>query len=148
MVINNNNFENNSKKFNLKNKYSATFIDSIPNKNEFNEIDLEEFYNLELKYKNILIKLNNFQKCPNEYLDWITYCFNSKLFYKIIQIFKSKNNKASISNYIKIEILSIFLGYNAFFHKNYNQISSYLISLFNLLNNNFLYLLTLLIIIY
>ena len=142
LVINNNNFDNNSKKciFN-NNKYSATFIDTIPNKNEFNEIEIEEFYNLELKYKNILTKLKNFQKCPNEYLDWITYNCNYKFFYKIIQIFKSKNNKSTISNYIKIEILSIFLGYNAFFHKNYNQISSYLISLFNLLNNNFLYIL-------
>ena len=101
LVINNNNLENNSKKFNLKNKYSATFIDSIPNKNEFNEIDLEEFYGLELNYKIILIKLKNFKKCPNEYLDWITYYFNSKFFYKIIQIFKSQNNKATISNYIK-----------------------------------------------
>ena len=142
LVINNNNFDNNPKKLNLKNnKYSATFIDTIPNKNEFNGIDIEEFYNLELKFKNILIKLKNFQKCPNEYLDWITYYFNLKFFNKIIQIFKSENNKATISNFIKIEILSIFLGYNTFFHKNYNQISSYLISLFNLLNNNFLYLL-------
>ena len=143
LLFNNNNFDNNSKKFNLKNnnKYSATFIDTIPNKNEFNEIEIEEFYNLELKYKNILIKLKTFQKCPNEYLDWITYYFNYKFYYKIIQIFKSKNNKYTISDYLKIEILSIFLGYNGFFHQNYNQISSYLISLYNLLNNNFLYIL-------
>ena len=147
-LIKNNNHDNNNIKCNLrKKKYSITFIDQIPSniKNNISQIELEELYTLAIKYKNIIKIIKDFEKCPSECLDWITYIFNSNLFNKIIKIFKSINNKNSISNYIKTEILCIFLGYNTFIQKNFNQINTYLISLFNLLNKNFLLLLIFLI---
>ena len=147
--IHNNTLENNPIQNNLRtNKYSLTFINSIPgidnfdkNQNGFFEIDLEEFYNIGNKYNIILQKLRNLQECTNECLDFITYYYNTRLFYKIIKLFKSKNNKYTLSNYIKMEILSIFLCYDLFNNNNFFRMSSSLISLFNVLHNNFIFLL-------
>lgn len=149
--IRNNNYDcnYNYNKINLrKKKYSKNFIDQINNNNNKNiisQIELEELYTLAIKYKNIIKIIKEFEKCPSETIDWITYYFNANLFNKIIKIYKSKKNKNTISNYLKTEILCIFLSYNTFIQKNFNQISSYLISLFNLLNKNFLLLLIFLI---
>ena len=135
---------NNKNNINNNNKYSFTSMDStINNNNKYEniQIDFEGFYTLEMKFKKILKKVNNYQKCENECFDWITYFFNTNFFYKELNIFISQNNKYSMSKFIKMEILCIFLCYNAFFHKNFSQINSYLISLINFLYNNYIILL-------
>ena len=145
----NDNLNNNiGNKYNLKkSNYSITFVDSIPNdyNNNDNNINKNMFYdliyNIEIKYKNIISKIKNLQKCSNECFDWITYYFNNNLYYKIINIFKSKINQYTISNYIKIEILSIFLCYDIFFNTTFSEVKQNLILLINLLNNNLLILL-------
>ena len=144
LIKNDNNINNNNNKYNIRNKnYNVTFVDSIPNNS--NNYDINDFYemiyNFEIKYKNIITKIKNFQKCIDECLDWITYYFNNNLFYKITNIFKSKINKYTISNYFKIEILSIFLCYNISFNKTFSEVNKNFILLINLLHNNFLILL-------
>ena len=147
--IKNDNYNNNTGiKYNLKkSNYAITFVDSIPNdyNNNENNINKNKFYemiyNIEIKYKNIISKIKNLQKCSNECFDWITYYFNNNLYYKIINIFKSKINQYTITNYIKIEILSIFLCYDIFFNTTFSEVKQNLILLINLLNNNILILL-------
>ena len=153
IFLNDNNNELNSNKYKLKNnKFSATFINFLPNNNfeenskkfnEFLDIDLEEFYNLAIKCKNIFIKIKNFQSFQNECLNWINYYFSDKIFDKIKKIFKSQKNKLIISNYIKIEILCIFFFYNnnEVFFNNFSQNIEIIKDLVNLLNENYLFIL-------
>ena len=108
------------------------------NQNKEYEIDLEILYILEAKLKCILNKVNNYNICYNECLDWINYYFSCNFFEKEINLFKLNHNKNNIIYYIKVELLCYFLCYDVSFNKNYNQAGILLKTIFNLLHINFL----------
>ena len=107
-----------------------------------NIINIENIYLLETKIKSILNKINNYDICFNECQDWIFYYFNNNVYDLIINLFKNKRNKNSMNNKIKIEILCYFLCYDASFSKNFSQAGILLKTIFQLLHNNFLLLIT------
>ena len=107
--------------------------------NENYKIDIKILYILEIKLQNILNKINNYLICTNECFNLITYYFSSKFYEKVINIFKSKRN---ISYYIKLELLCYFLCYDICFNKSFSQAGILLKTIFNLLHNNFLILIS------
>ena len=105
------------------------------------KIDLKILYILEVKLQNILNKINSYMTCTNECFDYITYYFSSKFYEKEINIFKSKRNN-NISYYIKLELLCYFLCYDVGFSKSFSQAGILLKTIFNLLHNNYLILIS------
>ena len=104
------------------------------------KINLEILYIVESKLQNILSKVNNYIICPNECFDLITYYFSSKFYEKEINIFKTDQNKKNIAHYIKLELLCYFLCYDVCFNKSFSQTGILLKTIFNLLHNNYLIL--------
>ena len=103
-------------------------------------INLEILYIIESKIQNILSKLNNYIICPYECFDLITYYFSSKFYEKEINVFKTEINKKNITQYIKLELLCYFLCYDVSFNKSFSQTGILLKTIFNLLHNNYLIL--------
>ena len=113
------------------------------NNNDDNfKIDLEILYILETKLQNIINKINNYMVCPNECFDLITYYFSSKFYEKEIKLFKLKHNINNISYCIKLELLCYFLCYDVCFNKSFSQTGILLKTIFNLLYNNYLILIS------
>ena len=104
------------------------------------KINLEILYIVESKLQNILSKINNYIICPNECFDLITYYFSSKFYEKEINLFKIEQNRINISHYIKLELLCYFLCYDVCFNKSFSQTGILLKTIFNLLHNNYLIL--------
>ena len=143
-ILINNEKENNSHK---KNKSISNNLDlseimsnNYNNKEIKYKINLEILYIIESKMHNILSKVNNYIICPNECFDLITYYFSSKFYEKEIKIFMKEKNRAYISNYIKLELLCYFLCYDICFNKSFNQTGILLKTIFNLLYNDYLIL--------
>ena len=135
--------KDNTHKYYINNnsKYSFRSINSYKNINYYDKnIEFESFYSLIAKLQNILELTKNHKKCQNEIFDWITYFYNSNMFNKILNIFISKNNQYSMSKFLKMKMVCIFLCYDAFFHQNFNQKDACVLSLFNKLYNSFLIL--------
>ena len=105
-------------------------------------INIEIIYLLESKVKSILYKINNYDICFNECQDWIFYYFNNNIYDLIINLFKNQRNKNNMKNKIKIEILCYFLCYDASFSKTFSQAGILLKTIFQLLYNNFLLIIT------
>ena len=158
--ISKNNVDKNNVNYHKKNK-SNTFSDlsEIINTQKINEnidfnnssndinhsnykINLEILYILEIKFRNILNKINIYTVCPSECFDLITYYFSSKFYEKEINIFQTKHNINNISYYIKLELLCYFLCYDVCFNKSFSQTGILLKTIFNLLYNNYLILLS------
>ena len=116
------------------------------NNNDINhsnfKINLEILYILEIKLTNILSKINTYTVCPSECFDLITYYFSSKFYEKEIKIFTTKHNINNISYYIKLELLCYFLCYDICFNKSFSQTGILLKTIFNLLHNNYLILIS------
>ena len=149
----NNNLYNNDISLHKKNKTISTSTDlseliNINNNNNNSsnntdikyQISLEILYIVESKLQNILSKINIYMICPNECFDLITYYFSSKFYEKEISTFKSEQNKKTISQYIKLELLCYFLCYDVCFNKSFSQTGILLKTIFNLLHNNYLIL--------
>ena len=68
--------------------------------------------------------------------------FSSKFYEKEIKLFKLRHNINNISYYIKIELLCYFLCYDVCFNKSFNQTGILLKTIFNLLHNNYLILIS------
>ena len=124
-----------SEKKNENNDYSKDINDSY-------KINLEILYILESKLQNIINKLNNYSICPNECFDLITYYFSSKFYQKEINVFRAKHSINNISYYIKLELLCYFLCYDVCFNKSFTQTGILLKTIFNLLHNNYLILIS------
>ena len=124
---------NNSQKLNENNDY---------NNSDKYKINLEILYILEAKLQNIINKINIYMICPNECFDLITYYFSSKFYEKEIKLFKLKHNINNISYYIKLELLCYFLCYDVCFNKSFSQTGILLKTIFNLLHNNYLILIS------
>ena len=115
--------------------------DDIYNKKihkNYNEIDIETIYIFISKFKEIVIRINNYEPCYTECNDLILFLFENDINKLFINSFKIPNNAKTIINIIKAQILSLFLYYNSRFYKNFVQAGILIKTIFNLLNNNFL----------
>ena len=115
----------------------ANYQNNINNNND-NRIDLQILYILEAKLQNILYKINKYIVCHTECFDLITYYFSSKFYEKEIKLFKAKHSINNMSYYIKFELLCYFLCYDVCFNKSFNQTGILLKTIFSLLHNNYL----------
>ena len=113
-------------------KYKKKTIDN------FNKINMEILYSLISKIKEIVNKINTYEHCFHECNDFILFFFENEIYESFVNSFKSKNNKKMIINIIKVEILCFFLYYDSSFYKNYIQAGILFKTIFNLLNKNFL----------
>ena len=104
----------------------------------FNKINMEILYSLISKIKEIVNKINTYEHCFHECNDFILFFFENEIYESFVNSFKSKNNKKMIINIIKVEILCFFLYYDSSFYKNYIQAGILFKTIFNLLNKNFL----------
>ena len=132
--ISNDNFSNMQKEYSNYTLMSHSSVSStyLP------LINLEKIFNLENKFQILLDKINKYQICENECLDYILYFFNNKIYEEEIKIFKNKHNKNNFLYNIKIEILCFFLCYDISFSKNFNQAAILLKTIFNIIHSNFL----------
>ena len=104
------------------------------------EKDLEHYYILENKLKEILFKLSSFQSANNECYDWINYYFNEFIYNKIINLFKDSNNRRNLIYIIKIELLCFCLCYHVSYDKNLSKVIILLKSIFEQIHSNYLVL--------
>ena len=101
-------------------------------------INLEKIFTLEKNFQLLLGKINKYQLCEKECLDYILFFFNNKIYEEEIKIFKNKHNKNNFLYNIKIDILCFFLCYDISFSKNFNQAAILLKTIFNIIHSNFL----------
>ena len=114
------------------NNYRKKTIDNL------NKISIEIFYIHISKIKEIVDKINTYEHCFHECNDFILFFFENEIYESFINSFKIANNKSMIINIIKVGILCFFLYYDSSFYKNYIQAGILFKTIFNILNNNFL----------
>ena len=142
-IITNNNINenliNNNYQPNQKEYGNFTVISSSTNSSAYLPlINLELIYSLENILKILLNKINKYQICDKECLNYIMFFFDNGLYNEEIKIFKNKHNKNNFLYNIKIEILCFFLCYDISFSKNFNQAAILLKTIFNIIHSNFL----------
>ena len=142
-IITNNNINenliNNNYQPNQKEYGNFTVISSSTNSSAYLPlINLELIYSLENILKILLNKINKYQICDKECLNYIMFFFDNGLHNEEIKIFKNKHNKNNFLYNIKIEILCFFLCYDISFSKNFNQAAILLKTIFNIIHSNFL----------
>ena len=130
-IDNNNNI--NIKDNNENNKFDNNKKETLITKN-----DLEHFYNLENKLKEILFKITSYQPSYNECYDWINYYFNRFIYNKFILLCKDSNNRRNLTYIIKIELLCYCLCYHVSYDKNLGKVIILLKSIFEQIHFNFL----------
>ena len=113
-IITNNNINenliNNNYQPNQKEYGNFTVISSSTNSSAYLPlINLELIYSLENILKILLNKINKYQICDKECLNYIMFFFDNGLYNEEIKIFKNKHNKNNFLYNIKIEILFFFL---------------------------------------
>ena len=131
----------NKKIYEKKKEYdNSSFDSSQSTTTNSNDIELEILYILDKKMKIILNKINNYQSCENECYNYIQYYFNNDLYNKIIRFFTNKSTQNSISYYIKMELICIFLCYDISFNSYFNQTAILLKTILNIIHTNYLIL--------
>ena len=131
----------NKKIYEKKKEYdNSSFDSSQSTTTNSNDIELEILYILDKKMKIILNKINNYQSCENECYNYIQYYFNNDLYKKIIRFFTNKSTQNSISYYIKMELICIFLCYDISFNSYFNQTAILLKTILNIIHTNYLIL--------
>ena len=138
---NNKNLNNISNDYSNSQKDQNNFIVVTPSSTSSTYmplINLESIFTLETKLKSILDKINKYQVCDKECLDYISYFFNNAFYEEETKIFKHKHNKKNFSYNMKIEILCFFLCYDISFSIHFNQAAILLKSIFNIIHSNFL----------
>ena len=83
-------------------------------------------------------KINKYQICDKECLEYILYFFIFLFYDEGIKAFKSKHIKNNFLDNVIIEILCFFLCYDILFSKTFNQTAILLKSMFNLIHSNLL----------
>ena len=106
--------------------------------NNYNEIDIETIFIFISKFKELVVRINNYEPCHTECNDLIIFFFENGIYESFINSFKIANNTKTIINAIKIQILCLFLYYNSRLYKNFIQAGILIKTIFNLLINNFL----------
>jgi Dullard-like phosphatase family protein len=138
---NNKNLNNISNDYSNNQKDQNNFIVVTPSSTSSTYmlfINLDSIFTLETKLKSILDKINKYQACDKECLDYISYFFNNAFYEEETKIFKHKHNKKNFSYNMKIEILCFFLCYDISFSIHFNQAAILLKSIFNIIHSNFL----------
>ncbi len=107
--------------------------------------NLEILYSLENKLRIIFEKIKKYEKCPDDVNYYINYFFMNKIYKEELKIFKDKNNKEYIYNYIKMEILCLFINYYISLGKgdNFKQTEILMKTIFEIIYNNLLLFLSL-----
>ena len=118
----------------IKNKISSSI-----------SINLELLYSLENKLRIIIEKIKKYEKCPDDVNYYINYYFMNKIYKEELKIFKDKNNKEYMNNYIKMEILCLFINYYISLGEgdNYKQTEILMKTIFEIIYNNLLLFLSL-----
>ena len=150
LIINNhNNIVNNNYVGNQKEYSNYTIIShSSNNSTHLPLINLELVFSLEKRFQLLLDKINKYQICDKECLDYILFFFEKNFYEEETKIFKNKHNKKNFLYNIKIEILCFFLCYDISFSKNFNQAAILLKTIFNIIHSNYLILISFLISLY
>ena len=143
--INLNNINNHPHEINLNSKqkkfdeYSLASSSSASSNNyKYININLEYIISLEKRIKLLLEKINKYQTCDKECLEYISYFFNNKIYNEEIKAFKHKHNQNNFLYNIKIELLCFFLCYDISLSKSFNQTAILFKTIFNLIHSNFL----------
>ena len=129
-IFKNNNFNNETLEISQFN------IDNLMNGN-----DLEQYFILEIKIKNVLSKLILSKPAFNESFEFMNYYFNECLFNNLISLFKDFNNKKNYIYFIKIELLCFCLCYDVSYEEEFNKVVILLKLIFELIHFNFLVML-------
>ena len=129
-IFKNNNFNNETLEI------SQFHIDNLMNGN-----DLEQYFILEIKIKNVLSKLILSKPAFNESFEFMNYYFNECLFNNLISLFKDFNNKKNYIYFIKIELLCFCLCYDVSYEEEFNKVVILLKLIFELIHFNFLVML-------
>ena len=137
--ININNINNVNKK---KKHIEENFISSSGTKSNIIHINLDNIISLEKIFKLLLEKINKYQTCEKECLEYILYFFNNKFYDEKTKAFSLKHTKKNLLENIKIELLCFFLCYDILFSKNFNQTAILFKTIFNLIHTNFLILIS------
>ena len=137
-LINDNNIINNNYLNNKEYNNFTVMSHSSTNSTAISIINLEIIFSLEKRFLLLLDKINKYQICDKECLDYILFFFNNKIYEEEAKIFKSKHNKKNFLYNIKIDILCFFLCYDISFSKNFNQAAILLKTIFNIIHSNFL----------
>ena len=118
----------------IKNKISSSI-----------SINFEILYSLENKLRIIIEKIKKYEKCPDDVNYYINYYFMNKIYKEELKIFKDRNNKEYIYNYIKIEILCLFINYYISLGEgdNFKQTEILMKTIFEIIYNNLLLFLSL-----
>ena len=106
------------------------------------KINLANFYSFNSKNKEILNNVNNYKSCYNEINDLIQFFFENNIYESLIKYFKIVDNKKIINNMIKISMLCYYLCYDSSFYQDYSQAGILFKTIFNILNKNFLIILS------
>ena len=104
------------------------------------EKDLEHYYILENKLKEILFKLSSYEPANNECYDWINYYFNEFMYNKLLYLCKDFNNRRNLTYIIKIELLCFCLCYHVSYDTNLSKVLILLKSIFEQIHFNYLIL--------
>ena len=104
------------------------------------EKDLEHYYILENKLKEILFKLSSYEPANNECYDWINYYFNEFIYNKLLYLCKDFNNRRNLTYIIKIELLCFCLCYHVSYDTNLSKVLILLKSIFEQIHFNYLIL--------
>ena len=129
---------------NINNKMNERYSNKQEKYEEINNnkiniiINLEIILELEKRMKLILEKINKYQICQKECLEYIIYFFENKLYDEEIKAFKYNHIKKNFLDILKIEILCFFLCYDILFSKGFNQTSILFKTIFNLIHSNYL----------
>ena len=138
ITFNNNINENN---YNTNNfKINNNIIPSLVNSENY---ELELFLHLEKKLLLLINKIDEYNICKNECLEYINYYFENRIDEYIIKLFKNNHNRINIVNYIKMELLCYLLCYDVSYSRHFNQAAILIKSIMNILHNNFLLIIVL-----
>ena len=133
----NNNLNNNNCPTNHDDNFTIMSLSSTSS-SSMPLINLEMIFSLEKNFQLLFDKINKYQICDKECLDFILFFFDNKFYEEETKIFKNKHNKKNFLYNIKIEILCFFLCYDISYSKNFNQAAILLKSIFNIIHSNFL----------
>ncbi len=140
-----NNELNSINNLNKENNINSPASLSSINTNFYSFINLELLYFFEEKMKIIIEKIKNYEECSKECHQYINYYFVHNFYIEELRVFKINENREFMINYLKIEILCYFLLYNISLGDKFKEAKILLISIFELLYNNFLLFISLII---
>ena len=130
----------------INNKDNSSNI-SLPssNGNFYSFINLELFYFLEEKIRNVVKKIKNYEICSEECHSLINYYFLHNFYIEELRVFKINQNREFMINYLKMELLCYFLLYNISLGVKFKESKILLKTIVEILYNNFLLFLSLII---